>query len=443
MSRERDDVQRAAEILSVVPGFDSSQLVLSPEEGFLLSRIDGVTPWRLLVEMSGVDAAHAEQCLDAWLVAGAIETVAGTDSNSIHLDPSSTAPTSPTAPTERPTERRDAAGIDFSLVDPSLEIDVKTQKRILEFEARQGGGYHHRLGIDPGADIRTIKKAYFKLSREFHPDRFFRCDLGPYSERLPLIFKTILEAYDALLRACPADSAESGSSTGRREGDPPRGGAQWNESQTLDRSEFEKIARLGQRTLHNVPRSVRDERHQKAEEFVEASRLSEREGRLEEASTSLRLAIRFEPENLAYRSALKDLKNRKEELSVHDVLDASKSYLSMNPDELGRTMKALEEILGLRPQDSGLNHRAACVALALNQLNRARSLAEIAAEQSPEVVHYHTTLGRIHLAQGHTGHAKREFELALEFAPQDADARRELANLLRSGREAYVGGSRG
>ncbi len=436
MSRERDDVQRAAEILSVIPGFDSSRLVLSSEEGFLLSRVDGVTPWRLLVEMSGVDAAHAEQCLDAWLVAGAIETVAGTDSNSIHLDPSSTAPTAP-------TERRDAAGIDLSLVDPSLEIDVKTQKRILEFEARQGGGYHHRLGIDPGADIRTIKKAYFKLSREFHPDRFFRCDLGPYSERLPLIFKTILEAYDALLRACPADSAESGSSTGRREGDPPRGGAQWNESQTLDRSEFEKIARLGQRTLHNVPRSVRDERHQKAEEFFEASRLSEREGRLEEASTSLRLAIRFEPENLAYRSALKDLKNRKEELSVHDVLDASKSYLSMNPDELGRTMKALEEILGLRPQDSGLNHRAACVALALNQLNRARSLAEIAAEQSPEVVHYHTTLGRIHLAQGHTGHAKREFELALEFAPQDADARRELANLLRSGREAYVGGSRG
>ncbi len=440
MSRGRDDVHRAAEILSVIPDFDSSRLVLSPEEGFLLSRIDGVTPWRLLVEMSGVDAAHAEQCLDAWLVAGAIETVAGTDSNSVHLDPSSTAPT---APTERPTERRDAAGIDLSLVDPSLEIDVKTQERILEFEARQGGGYHHRLGIDPGADIRTIKKAYFKLSREFHPDRFFRCDLGPYSERLPLIFKTILEAYDALLRACPADSAESGSSTGRREDDPPRGGAQWNESQTLDRSEFEKIARLGQRTLHNVPRSVRDERHQKAEGFFEASRLSEREGRLEEASISLRLAIRFEPENLAYRSALKDLKNRKEKLSVRDVLDASKSYLSMNPDELGRIMKALEKILGLRPQDSELNHRAACVALALNQLSRARSLAEIAAEQSPEVVHYHTTLGRIHLAQGHTGHAKREFELVLEFAPQDADARRELADLLGSGREAYVGGSRG
>jgi curved DNA-binding protein CbpA len=440
MSRGRDDVQRAAEILSVIPDFDSSRLVLSPKEGFLLSRIDGVTPWRLLVEMSGVDAAHAEQCRDAWLVAGAIETVAGTDSNSVRFDTSSTART---APTERPTECRDAAGIDLSRVDPSLEIDVNTQKRILEFEARQGGGYHHRLGIDPGADIRTIKKAYFKLSREFHPDRFFRCDLGPYSERLPLIFKTILEAYDALLQACPADSAESGSSTGRREGDSPRDGAQWNESQTLDRSEFEKISRLGQRTLHNVPRSVRDERHQKAEGFFEASRLSEREGRLEEASTSLQLAIRFEPENLVYRSALKDLKNRKGKLSVHDVLDASKFYLSMNPDELGRTMKALEKNLELRPQDSELNHRAACVALALNQLNRARRLAEIAAEQSPEVVHYHTTLGRIHLAQGHTGHAKREFEWVLEFSPQDADARRELANLLRSGREAYVGGSRG
>ena len=148
MSRGRDGAQRAAEIFSVIPEFDSSRLVLSPEEGFLLSRIDAVTPWKLLVEMSGVGVGHAEQCLDEWLVAGVVKRVATTDSNSNYLDASATSPTSttsttsptsPTSPTsttsatERRTEGSGEAWVDLSRVDPDLEIDVETQKRILEF----------------------------------------------------------------------------------------------------------------------------------------------------------------------------------------------------------------------------------------------------------------------------------------------------------------------
>jgi curved DNA-binding protein CbpA len=434
MSRRRDGARRVEEIWGVAPEFDSSRLVLSPEEGFLLSRIDGVTPWGLIVEMAGMEARRAESCLEDWRVKGLVQRVAGADSNPASLDAASSSPAD---------AQGSACIIDPSLIDPSLEIDVETQRKILEFEARQGGGYHARLGVEPGAELKTIKKAYFKLSREFHPDRFFRCDLGPYSERLPLVFKTILEAYDALLRDCPTDSGNTGKSIGNCESNPAGGGSGAEKSEAGARSGFEKITRLGQRTLQNVPRSVRDERHQKAEEFFEAGRVSEREGRLEEASTSFRLAIRFEPENLAYRAAFKELKSRKEKLSVHDVLGVSESYTSMNPGELGRTMAALEERLCVHPQDPELSHRAACVALALNRSQRATSLAGIATEQSPQVAQYHTTLGRAHLAQGHVGHAKHEFERALECDPQDTDARGELANLLHAGRESHGGFSRG
>ena len=32
----------------LTPGWEDKTAALSPEEGFLLSRIDGVTPWRLI-----------------------------------------------------------------------------------------------------------------------------------------------------------------------------------------------------------------------------------------------------------------------------------------------------------------------------------------------------------------------------------------------------------
>ena len=43
-----------------------------------------------------------------------------------------------------------------------------------------------------------MKKAYFKLSKEFHPDRYFRKEIGPYGERLDRIFKKVLEAHEIL-----------------------------------------------------------------------------------------------------------------------------------------------------------------------------------------------------------------------------------------------------
>ncbi|RTZ91746.1 MAG: hypothetical protein DSY92_03805, partial [Planctomycetota bacterium] len=75
----------------------------------------------------------------------------------------------------------------------------------LEFEAKLAGSYRERLGVEPDADLRAIKRAYFELSREFHPDRFFRCELGPYTERLSLIFKTIAEAYEVLSGSASAN----------------------------------------------------------------------------------------------------------------------------------------------------------------------------------------------------------------------------------------------
>jgi curved DNA-binding protein CbpA len=52
--------------------------------------------------------------------------------------------------------------------------------------------------VDSSVADRTIRRSYFKLSKEFHPDLFFRKELGGFKERMEEIFRWISLAYDTL-----------------------------------------------------------------------------------------------------------------------------------------------------------------------------------------------------------------------------------------------------
>src|SRR2546426_7271342 len=92
---------------------------LSPAEGFLLSRMDGHTPWAVLREIGGLTPGDADAALAAWVEAGLVL-----------LDPEEPAP-----------EPAAAAGA----VDPALDLEVELQREILAFEARLGGAPQHQL----------------------------------------------------------------------------------------------------------------------------------------------------------------------------------------------------------------------------------------------------------------------------------------------------------
>ena len=48
------------------------------------------------------------------------------------------------------------------------------------------------------ADVKAVKRAYFKLSKEFHPDRYFGRELGDYRDKLTKIFQAIKAAFELL-----------------------------------------------------------------------------------------------------------------------------------------------------------------------------------------------------------------------------------------------------
>ncbi len=63
------------------------------------------------------------------------------------------------------------------------------------------GNIYEILGVSPDADISFIRKVYYELSRSWHPDQFYRRDLGPYKERLEEVFVGINRAYSILADA--------------------------------------------------------------------------------------------------------------------------------------------------------------------------------------------------------------------------------------------------
>ena len=83
-------------------------------------------------------------------------------------------------------------------IKPELELSVELQREILEFDASLDRPYHVLLGVARDADSRAIKRAYFQLSKKFHPDRYFRSELGEFAIRLDRIFNRIVEAYELL-----------------------------------------------------------------------------------------------------------------------------------------------------------------------------------------------------------------------------------------------------
>jgi hypothetical protein len=79
-------------------------------------------------------------------------------------------------------------------------IDEAARTRIVEVHARLAHVDHYALlGVSRDADKTAIKRAYFALAGEFHPDRHFGKNLRELGGPLQSIFKRITEAHDTLV----------------------------------------------------------------------------------------------------------------------------------------------------------------------------------------------------------------------------------------------------
>src|SRR5207248_1412652 len=79
------------------------------------------------------------------------------------------------------------------------KIPEEERARISDLYASLDKIDHYRLlGVDATADARAIKNGYFARARLYHPDRFFRKDVGALRPKIDAIFGAMSAALDVL-----------------------------------------------------------------------------------------------------------------------------------------------------------------------------------------------------------------------------------------------------
>jgi tetratricopeptide (TPR) repeat protein len=173
-------------------------LPLTPQEAYLLSRVDGLLDIEALLKLGGASRNAAAKTLYALLSCGILEwrseksvpiPEAVPDRLNVEVSPQADAPSPAYVEMVRNTYRR---------------VDWLT--------------HYELLGIGPEATPEEVRAAYFEKSRAFHPDLRHRPDLADCQReletvftRLRLAFETLSDArqraeYDARVKA-PADLA--------------------------------------------------------------------------------------------------------------------------------------------------------------------------------------------------------------------------------------------
>jgi Tfp pilus assembly protein PilF/DnaJ-domain-containing protein 1 len=79
------------------------------------------------------------------------------------------------------------------------KAETRRQRIHAAYEALSGQNHYEILGLNIQSSRDEIKRAYFRLAKEYHPDRHFEKGLEDLKEVLGELFSRITEAYDTLL----------------------------------------------------------------------------------------------------------------------------------------------------------------------------------------------------------------------------------------------------
>jgi len=424
----------------LAPGRRSVDLALTPAEGFLLSRVDGLTPWAVLRQIGGLPPEEVERCLRRWLAAGILV-----------LDGSGPLPAAPAA-TPEPAAAADPDEARLQeLLDASLALEPERQLRILRFEASLDRPYHEILGVARDADVRTIKRAYFKLSKEFHPDRYYRRRIGGFHGRLERIFKKLVEACELLsdptaraeverflvaepappaAAACAAEeAAPAGPAAPEAAPAPPPDPAQ-QVARARESRRRQVLERL--RRQVRIPEEILQARRFKAAQLHKSARVALQRGSFSEAAASIRLAIAFDPWCDDYKESFARAQAQLSQQRAAELLErANESFGSSTRAE---ALSLYEEALHYRPCDPEVLQKAARLALDQGEIEKAREYAESACEIAPQEAGHHVTRARVLRRLGLRAEARAAVDEALRLDPRSAEAKAELADQRRQKR---------
>ncbi len=269
------------------------------------------------------------------------------------------------------------------------ELDLTPKERTLIDQMHrtlEQGSYYILLGVSEEADAKEIRKAYYDLSRHWHPDRFFRREVGDFAPKIEAIFSAITLAYQTLsddkkrerydkermeqedaagrgtsrrrrrrrtaveapeppVEASPEPSAEASTAIGSGTGENGTGQTVSAEATTSagesapESSHASRASRISRRANRLTPRArsqyrqkviskVRDdvvENIRRAKIYYEAGKKDLAEGQPLKAESSLYLAVKLDPRNETYRSLLDEAHEQSLQIRAQQFMNAAES----------------------------------------------------------------------------------------------------------------------
>ena len=160
------------------PMLSFQNVALTPEEAFILSRVDGTVTPADIFKLSSLSEEETARSLLGLLRSGIVELESGEKGR------------------EAAKMAQPARSQTKSLGAPS--VDEQRQEIEQLFDQFQHDDDWRILGITPGDDYQTMKRAFQKKTFRYHPDRFHRIKDPTLQKKISFVFARVGEAFAKL-----------------------------------------------------------------------------------------------------------------------------------------------------------------------------------------------------------------------------------------------------
>ncbi len=311
-----------------------------------------------------------------------------------------------------PSEPWEDVTLDPRDLAEQVDLDEPTKKKILYLYKRLDTLTHFQiLQVDRRADARAIKKAYFSVSKDFHPDGFFRKNVGSFHAKIEAIFKRINLAYEVLSNEQKRKAYEATI--------PYQPTQEEIEAQALSEREKERDEKLKQeRRERLIRRTPLPQRREQAQKHYQEALEFQKQDHFVQATNNIRMAIALDPENKEYKKLLEAVQPKSSE--IRSQLELKRARYEEAQGNTEDALTAYIRAIELFPNDVESLYHAAAIMLTLQRdVRKAISYCRKAAQLAPDNQEIAYTLAHLYEVSEMHLNALREFQRYAQLNPLD------------------------
>jgi curved DNA-binding protein CbpA len=342
---------------------------------------------------------------------------------------------------------------------------IPSEKEAIDelFARVRSGDVYSVLGISPDSDIQYIRKIYYELSRSWHPDQFYRRDIGDYKQKLEDIFVGINRAYTILTdprRRADYDAEHGSEARADVKPAPRRPGSEEDESvlpsgEAIEhevafraaRHERADRAEAAQQVLIAKPRKRRrrgrvpgmERVHEqvmarlgKARRHFKAAQSAAADGNWVAAASNAYVAMTFDPEEPKYRVQWEEYDPKGRAQLAQGYIQLAESAISYH--NIKAAVHNYQKACAAGPPNADPYFQLAQLMLQSDEDRDEREIMKLlrrAVELAPRSTRFRLALADFYNEQGLLANARREFEEVLRIEPGNSDAKAGIKRVRR------------